>query len=227
MKRQILLLSWTVELKNFANPYWIVIHVIFQKDFAYSCELFAKDGLHLNSNGKYVLAFSFHYYLLESFSSKKKTISSPVVCRRIPKELKILHPPRKCKVHKKTWQETNLDLVLYLRRERQSTKCPCSRRKPRRQRERNPARGPDRDGFVKPRSVISVPPPLRGCDCHQIGMLVTIYPCIYVNLDTHSKEWSGQSKCPIPAPVKPFNRRKRLGKRKRRQRANGRRKRRK
>ena len=193
----------------------------FSEDFAYSSDLFANDGLHLNSKGKSVLAFSLHRYLVESFNSRNKTKTSPV--RRIPKELKILHPPRKCKVHRKPWQETNLDLVIYLRRERQSTKCPHthSHRKPRRRRV-NPDRGADRDGFVKPQHFISIPPPPQLPPNRHVGEKIPAY-IPYVDLDTLSvsKEWS---RCPIPAPVKPFIRKKKLGKRKQRQRRRKRRK---
>ena len=72
----------------------------FSEDFAYSSDLFKNDGIHLNSEGKFLLAFSLHRYLVERFNTRNKTKTFPV--GRIPKELKILHPPRKYKVQKKT-----------------------------------------------------------------------------------------------------------------------------
>lgn len=191
------------------------------EDFSYSLDLFAKDGLHLNSSGKHLFAHGLHHYLLDCFRNCKKESKSPALSR-IPKELTLLNPPKKCKVIKKPWTETNLDLVLFLQRERKSTKCPHVYRKPRRRPVKKPA-NPD-DGFVKPSHYVKVqPPPPLPPNRHVPEKIPSYIP--YVTLETHNT-FKTSSKCPVPASLKPFIIRKKLGKRKRRKIANGRKKRR-
>ena len=72
------------------------------------------DGLHLNFLGKCKLAEKLVAFITSSFSASTTSIPS---CHKIPSELKKLHPkPKKTKLL--PWSETDLDIVLYKKREK-------------------------------------------------------------------------------------------------------------
>ncbi|XP_063962715.1 uncharacterized protein LOC135155980 [Lytechinus pictus] len=186
------------------------------EDFNYTDDAFSLDGLHLNHFGKCLFASRLNEYLTKLTTPKPNSDcnSHP----RIPKELKLIYPPpRRPKKEAKKWQDTDLDLYIYKRREKYGSQSTYtnSRRKKKKQRKRASITESE-DGYFTPKTVArsSKSPFLPPCACK----------ITYRNIK-EGRNLYQPSSCPLPGIRKPyvvhkvkrerFRRRQRLAQRKR------------
>ena len=196
------------------------------KDFSNCDDLFAPDGLHLNSVGKSFLANEVEIGINKEYCRN----SSEQPRTWIPPELKILNRGKKKKQNLLPWKETDLDLVIHIRREKYGTpiKKERSRRKCSRKK-KNSLQNKNENGFHYPRKTYLPPPPVQlPPNRHIPTPLPATISYIDLESSTHLLSPTCSANLAIPAQPSPYIHRKKRGqlkwKRRQREKAKRRRK---